>query len=64
MASALQQELSEAKETLGMMEEEVTTAVAAAREQAVKRIAAESRVKSLQVNERRPWVGRGKESET
>lgn len=52
--SALQQELSEAKETLGMMEEEVVTAVAAAREQAVKRIAAESRVKSLQVKERRP----------
>lgn len=47
--SSLQQELSEAKETLAMMEEEVATAVLAAREQGVKRAAAESRVKSLQV---------------
>jgi len=55
--SDLQEELSEAKETLGMMEEEVATAVAAAREQAVKRIAAESRVKSLQVKKGDPeWA--------
>lgn len=49
VTSSLRQELSEAKETLAMMEEELATAVLAAREQGVERAAAESRVKSLQV---------------
>lgn len=47
--NSLRQELSEAKETLAMMEEELATAVLAAREQGVERAAAESRVKSLEV---------------
>lgn len=49
VSSSLRQELSEAKETLAMMEEELTTAVLALREQGAERAAAESRVKSLQV---------------
>lgn len=49
VTSSLRQELSEAKETLAMMEEEVATAVLAAREQVAGRVAAETRVKSLQV---------------
>lgn len=62
--NALRQELSEVKENLALMAEEVATAVLAAREQAVKRVAAESRVGSLQVREealsgRREGGGRG-----
>lgn len=59
----LRQELSEAQEKMAMMEEEVAAAVLAAREQAVKRVAAESRVGSLQVREGlewwQRWGGRG-----
>lgn len=62
--NALRQELSEAKENLAMMEEEVAAAVLAAREQAVKRVAAESRVGSLQVREAEALSGgRGGEVE-
>lgn len=49
VTTSLREELSEVKETLAMMEEELATAVLAAREHGVQRAAAESRVKSLQV---------------
>lgn len=56
--NTLQQELSEAKENLAMMQEELAAAVLTAREQAVKRVAAESRVGSLQVRGQEALSGR------
>lgn len=49
-ASALRQELCEAKETVAMMAEELAAAALAVHEEAAKRVAAEDRVESLQVS--------------
>lgn len=56
VTNSLRQELSEVKESLAMMEEELAMAVSAAREQGVERAAAENLVKSLQVRRDPNWL--------